>query len=255
MTPLMFRIINILFLISLLLFIFSCSRSGLHLPRTCEQLVIVTTQNAGDTRGLLHTYEKVRDRENWYLVSGPVPVVIGRNGLARGHGLIDIDIPDLPLKKEGDGRSPAGIFTFGHVFGYAPAEQFKELKMPYLQITDVIECIDDSQSGYYNQLIDTGELDEKDWGSSEKMIRYSGWYDQGIFINNNVDPIVAENGSCIFYHNWVSPDEVTAGCTAMDPAALLNLIKWIDFKRDPLCIQLPIEAYRAAFDEFTMPSL
>ena len=49
----------------------------------------------------------------------PVPVVIGKNGAAWGLGL-QAPRQDGPVKREGDNRSPAGVFRIGTAFGYAP---------------------------------------------------------------------------------------------------------------------------------------
>jgi L,D-peptidoglycan transpeptidase YkuD (ErfK/YbiS/YcfS/YnhG family) len=43
----------------------------------------------------------------WHQTSGPMDAVIGRNGLA-SEG----------MKREGDGRTPAGIFNLRRAFGY-----------------------------------------------------------------------------------------------------------------------------------------
>ena len=45
--------------------------------------------------------------------------MFGKNGLAWGKGIADnLDQRDGPVKHEGDGKAPAGIFKLGTAFGY-----------------------------------------------------------------------------------------------------------------------------------------
>jgi zinc D-Ala-D-Ala dipeptidase len=51
-------------------------------------------------------------------------MVVGRNGLAWGIGVVPTDDAQVrsesaPVKREGDGRAPAGIFALSTAFGYA----------------------------------------------------------------------------------------------------------------------------------------
>src|SRR5262249_32698068 len=50
-----------------------------------------------------------------------------------------------------DGRSPAGIFSLGSAFGYAPRGQAGEVKLPYVQAVATLECVDDPRSAHYNK--------------------------------------------------------------------------------------------------------
>ena len=54
------------------------------------------------------------------------------------------------MKKEGDLRSPAGIFELGGVYGTVPAPQ-KKRSMPYRRITPRDMWVDDPASPLYNQ--------------------------------------------------------------------------------------------------------
>lgn len=98
-------------------------------------------------------------------------------------------------KKEGDLRSPAGIFRFESAFGYAPAEEVN-FKLNYIPVTDANICVEDSHSKYYNQIVDINKV-EQDWADSESMLRKDEQYKWGIFVKQNV-PAEADCGSCIF---------------------------------------------------------
>ncbi|HEY7726610.1 MAG TPA: hypothetical protein VH880_14840, partial [Anaeromyxobacteraceae bacterium] len=49
----------------------------------------------------------------------------------------------------------------------------------------------------------------------------------GVMVGYNRPPR-AGRGSCIFLHVWDGPRSVTAGCTAMDEAALRSVAEWLD---------------------------
>jgi L,D-peptidoglycan transpeptidase YkuD (ErfK/YbiS/YcfS/YnhG family) len=82
-----------------------------------RQVVLVTTADWNADHGTLRSFSRADDGD-WHMVGAPFPVVIGRTGAAWGIGLHDVP-PDSdgPVKQEGDGRSPAGVFTIGEAFG------------------------------------------------------------------------------------------------------------------------------------------
>ena len=193
-----------------------------------RQMILVLTDSITSTKGNLFYFERESDKSTWNKISNSVSVVTGRSGLGWGRGLNSIDSSDLPLKIEGDGRSPAGIFNLISAFDYASLDEMKDLKINYIPISEMLECIDDIKSKYYNQIILRNEIENVDWQSSEKMFFANIWYEQGIIIEQNINPIRKGNGSCIFIHNWASADETTAGCTAMDPNNLKKIIHWLN---------------------------
>jgi D-alanyl-D-alanine dipeptidase len=107
----------------------------------------------------------------------------------------------------------------------------------------MLECIDDINSSYYNQVILRDEVEAVDWESSEKMYFADIWYEQGVIIDHNTNPIVKGAGSCIFLHNWSLPDETSAGCTEMEPANLTKIINWLDSSVNPVIVQLTLQLY------------
>ena len=219
------------------------SRYSSPLPEDSDQLILVLTDSASATTGNLYRYEKRNKSSNWQLIKEKIPIVLGRNGMAWGRGLNPIDTSKLDLKIEGDGKSPAGVFRLSAAFGYADPNEMKGLKLPYIHITEMLECIDDAQSDYYNQLVFRNEVDTVDWQSSEKMRFADIWYEQGIVVDQNIDPVVKQAGSCIFLHNWFVPDETSAGCTEMEPANLREIIYWLDSSANPVLVQLTHQLY------------
>lgn len=213
---------------------------------TSNQLIIVTTKNWTDIQGTAQRYE--RHGQTFEKYGEPFAVVVGKSGLAWGKGLTVVDQRDGPVKREGDGKAPAGIFKLGTAFGYANSA---DTKLPYLALTSTEECVDDSRSKRYNQLVD-GATVAKDWNSSEQMRRDDDMYRNGIFIEHNT-PASAGAGSCIFFHIWRGPTSPTLGCTAMDPANIAQLFSWLDPRQEPLLVQLPESEYAQLRDSWSLP--
>ena len=105
------------------------------------QMIVVTTSDWNAVEGRLQRYERTTPHETWWPVSEPISIVVGKNGLGPGIGIIATDDPKVrsasdPVKKEGDGKAPAGVFALGTAFGYA-SQPLRGLKMPYLNLTRV----------------------------------------------------------------------------------------------------------------------
>src|SRR5215210_2762161 len=104
-----------------------------------RQLIVVKTQGWNSTPALMQLFERSRVGEVWTPASPAYPAVVGGNGVAWGIGLHSNPADGHALKKEGDGRSPAGVFSLSRIYGYAPAEETRSLKFSYLQINDRFE--------------------------------------------------------------------------------------------------------------------
>lgn len=167
--------------------------------------------------GMLQRYERAFEDDRWREAGAAFPVVVGRNGVAG---------PDA--KVEGDGKAPSGTFPLGTVFGFA---ERADTRMPYRQLRETTECVDDPTSRFYNRIVERDAV-TVDWKSSEKM-RAIAEYRWGIVVDYNTPPVPGK-GSCIFLHLWSGPDSATAGCTAMAEENLLTLLRWLDPEAHPL---------------------
>jgi len=228
------------------------------------QMIVVTTSDWNAVEGRLRRYERANVREKWRPVGDPISIVVGRNGLGWGIGTIATDdaqvrAPSDPVKREGDGKSPAGVFALGTAFGYA-SEPLQGLKMPYLNLTPSIECVDDPGSKQYNRIVDRSVV-APDWNSSEHMRNASESYRWGVVIDHNGTVTGDTNqpqpggGSCVFLHIWHSHDQGTAGCTAMPQGELETLLTWLDPARKPLLVQLPEPTYERLINRWMLPEL
>jgi D-alanyl-D-alanine dipeptidase len=228
---------------------------------TSTQIIVVTTVDWNAAEGRLQRYERASSRKKWQAVGEPIPVVVGKSGLGWGQGVVATDDPDMrtasdPVKKEGDGRAPAGIFALGTAFGYA-AQPISGSKMPYLNLSPSVECVDDTSSKYYNRVVDRAST-TPDWNSSEHMLRSDELYRWGIVVGHNgivvggSDPAPG-SGSCIFLHIWRGPSQPTVGCTAMPQEQLQAVLAWLDPARHPLLVQLPAAQYERVEKRWKLP--
>ena len=229
------------------------------------QLIVVTTSNWGAVQGHLQRFERTTDHKRWRPVGQPIPIVVGRNGLGWGIGLAAANDPHLrlssdPVKKEGDGKSPAGIFDLGTAFGYS-AQPLPGLNFPYLALTESIECVDDVNSKYYNRIVDRSAV-TADWKTSEHMRDTGESYRWGIVVDlngtvarRNQNPPEPRGGSCVFLHIWHDQNQGTAGCTAMTQSNLEALLIWLDPRQRPLLLQLPVPAYKRLTHRWHLPKL
>ncbi len=199
----------------------------------------------------LRRYERASG--GWSAVGGAIPVVIGKSGLAWGIGIAPAPADGGPVKHEGDGCSPAGVFSVGSAFGYALPADAAWLKLPYEQATDDLECVDDPASSHYNTLVHRSAVASVDWNSSEQMKRPDALYRWGLFIDHNSDPPQPGAGSCIFLHLWSGPASSTVGCTAGDEVQIKSVLGWLDPARHPLIVQLPQSVYDAHRADWALP--
>ncbi len=225
-------------------------------------MVVVTTADWNAVGGTLYAFERGADGTwtpaRWRAggprseAAGSVSIVVGTNGSAWDPGLATPVTG--PIKAEGDGRSPAGVFALGTAFGFARPPEAKWLTLPYVEVTPTLECVDDPASGHYNTLLERASVDV-DWKSSEQMREESPWYHWGVVVEYNTRPVVPGRGSCIFLHVGGEGGRGTAGCTAMGEPALKSLMKWLDPAQAPVLVQLPLDAYLALRTAWSLPAL
>ncbi|OLN28124.1 hypothetical protein DVDV_1756 [Desulfovibrio sp. DV] len=205
-----------------------------------SQLVLVVAENWNANHAQLRRFERSRPNGTWHPVGDDVPVSLGRNGLAWGRGLHGERLSAAPVKAEGDGRAPAGVFGLPRAF-IGPSESFRSsAKFPAYQVTTQTVCVDTVASQYYNQMFEENTV-TKDWDSEERMLRPDGLYRFGLFVDHNAPTAQPGAGSCIFMHLWRGPGSPTAGCTAMAEPSLRVILGWLDATKRPVLVQLPRE--------------
>jgi D-alanyl-D-alanine dipeptidase len=245
--------------------IMGCSRAPVALPVPAQaaviaapatpldgstQMVLVVTPGWDSTSGTLRRFEREAPRGAWRQVGSVVPIVVGRSGVAWDDRL-ETPRAGEPVKREGDGRSPAGVFPLDTAFGFDIRQIVSWVRLPYVRLRTSTECVDDVRSVHYNTIVDRDSVARVDWTSSEKM-REIDQYVYGVHVAYNAPP-AASRGSCIFLHVWAGPRSTTAGCTAMELDALKTLMGWVDPRRRPMLVQLPQSALEQRRKEWTLP--
>ncbi len=221
--------------------------------RNATQLVLVVTPDWNANTGTLRRFERGSDGR-WQPTGDSAPITIGRNGAGWGIGLHRAQT-DGPIKREGDGRAPAGVFAIGEAFGYA--EQ-ADTALPYAQMQATNWCMDVVASPLYNRIVDARDVgDTAVRGSSEPMrldLAKAGdqRYRNGFVIQHNPDARKGA-GSCIFAHLWKAPGDATAGCTAMADATMQRLYGWLRPDAHPVFVLLPQAQYERLKTRWNLP--
>lgn len=225
---------------------------GEDLTRSARQLMLVVAEDWQYTMATLQRYERPSAEDEWRPVGQPVTVNLGRKGMAWGRGLHGLALGAGPVKREGDGRAPAGLFALGEAFAYEPGE-VAGLRLPLLRADKDLYCVDDSASPLYNSFVRLGPGEAKGWSSAEDMLRPDGQYRLGVFVKHNTEPMTPGGGSCIFMHIWLGRGVASSGCTNMDGADMLALLRWLDASKSPLLAQLPRQDYERLRTAWRLP--
>jgi len=222
---------------------------GEDLTSPARQMVLVVAEDWQYTEATLQRYERGSADADWRRVGAPVAVNIGRGGLGWGLGLHGAALSAGPMKREGDGRAPVGIFAIGAGFAQNPAE-VGPVRVPLLRNDADLVCVDDVKSRFYNELFKRSSVNGQDWDSFETMPRPDGMYRYGLFVHHNTDPVKPGAGSCIFLHVWLARGVASTGCTNMQPENMLELLRWVDADKKPVLVQMPrrdFERFRTAW--------
>jgi len=215
------------------------------------QLVVVTSDDFADWHARLQRYERSPGKP--FRRVGPAqPAVLGAAGYGWGDGLHGRGAPadrPGPTKREGDLRSPAGVFAVGTVHGYSA--RAGALRLPYRQASADQRCVDDPTSPYYNRILSIDETGEP-WHSAEHMLREDGLYELALDIEHNRSPITPGDGSCIFAHVWAGSDVPVSGCTALARSDLRRVLEWLR-PGAAAWVALPQAEYRALRSEWGLP--
>ncbi|MGN8856233.1 L,D-transpeptidase family protein [Catenibacterium mitsuokai] len=123
-------------------------------------------------------------------------------------------------KREGDGKTPRGIYSFGQAFGVAgnPGTARR-----WLQVNNNHYWVDDVHSAYYNKLVDASQTGIQ-WSSAEHLISYPTAYRYAIALNYNT-ACTPGAGSAVFLH--CSTGGATAGCISVSQSDMIRILKMI----------------------------
>ncbi len=214
---------------------------------TSQQLIVTVTDDWNSNAGTVYLFDKTS--KGWKKQRSEITVSIGRNGLGWGAGVHPSPAEGV-MKREGDNRSPAGMFELEPVLYGLDPNKPEGVRLPYQPLTKRSVCVDDSASVRYNQIFEADSL-VKDWKSAERMGRIDPDYKYVLVVRHN-SLREKGKGSCIFFHINRMP---TSGCTSMDEEDMLTLLKWLDPAKKTLIIQLPHSEYHRLRTEWSLPML
>jgi L,D-peptidoglycan transpeptidase YkuD (ErfK/YbiS/YcfS/YnhG family) len=180
------------------------------------QLIFVVNRDPRSYRARMYTLERIQGQ--WRRAFKTIDATIGSRGFA------------FPGKKrEGDRRTPTGIYSLGTAFGYRPTIS---TGLNYRMVTKSDFWVDDVNSDQYNTWV---RLKPRA-SSYERLRREDNQYKYGIVVEYNTDPIVRGKGSAIFVHVFRDPNSPTAGCIAIAERDIIEILRWLDKRRKPLII-------------------
>tara|TARA_S200000501_G_C20710396_1_gene693721 strand:- start:319 stop:810 length:492 start_codon:yes stop_codon:yes gene_type:complete len=154
---------------------------------------------------------KVKNKDTLIFDDFIFQCVVGRKGISN-------------KKKEGDLRTPRGIFTLKTVYYRSDRVRKIQTKLNLKKINQNMGWCNDPNSKKYNSLIKiNGKL------KYERLYRKDNKYDIFVVINYNFEKPIPFKGSAIFLH-ITNNFKTTAGCVALKKKDLLILLKLINKK-------------------------
>jgi|TARA_Y100000996_G_scaffold360352_1_gene302745 Uncharacterized protein conserved in bacteria len=133
-------------------------------------------------------------------------------------------------KREGDKKTPKGVFKFKKVLYRKDRISGLETKLKLIPIKQNMGWCDDINSKFYNKLI---RFPSKK--SAERLFRKDNIYNIIIVIDFNMSPIIKGKGSAIFIHLATKNYKPTQGCIALNIKGIRLLLKKIS-KKDKIKI-------------------
>ncbi|MBQ3240537.1 MAG: hypothetical protein IJB00_05055 [Akkermansia sp.] len=244
----------IFFIILLLIFpVTACSST---VPSNCTQAIIGITDSWNSSHVTLTLAEK-NESGQWQRVLGPIPGRLGRNGCAWGMGIHNS--PAGYRKKEGDGRSPAGIFAIGGLWVTNATPVQHDKAIPYVKVGPAdLWVTDPAFPKLHNRHVRLDHPARTAWEKKEQMRQTDYPHSIKMLIHHNTvesvgTPIVGA-GSSIFFHIWRREGAApTAGCTAMPEENLRAIISRLRARRNPVYILLPRAEYARYRSDWKLP--
>jgi len=228
----------------------TATKTSFTLPAISQQVIVGVSDDWNNSNVSLQMFELQNNQ--WTPISQSWKGRLGRNGSSWGIGLH----PPQPgtAKKEGDGRTPAGVFSLGGALGY-DANLEKHPSQPYRQITTRDLWVEDTKSPHYNKHLILDHEPKTQWEKDAQMRQGDHAHSLKLFIKHNTgNQTIAGKGSSIFFHIWRGGgSKPTAGCTTMSEDKLRSMISKIDPKKNPSYVLLTKAEYAKFKDAWKLP--
>ena len=167
----------------------------MHGPRKTSAIVRVRTRPGDRTRGILFAGRLA------------IPVALGRSGIRAN-------------KREGDGATPRGRFRLVRLWWRADRLPQPRTMLPARRIRPDLAWCEDAADRRYNRPFKRSASEPGD-----RLWRDDELYDLVIEIDHNTRPRVVGRGSAVFIHVAREGLRPTAGCVALDKAALRRVLQ------------------------------
>ena len=211
----------------------------------CRQLVVVTARDMGATQGLVRRFERDGDKAPWREAGTPMPCALGRKGLAVGRGL-EVGQPLAgPAKRQGDGRTPAGLFPLPVAFGSATPQSATAagVQLPYVAVTDRTVCITEPGSPLLGRVVGPQQRPTTG-GRQERMVRDDKANVWGVVIGHNQEPSDPDAGVCLFINVRAAGGAPTGGSIGLPEEMAGALVAWLHPAAMPLLAVLSEKDYQ-----------
>ncbi len=189
-------------------FVSAPSASSATLP---GQVVTVEAATSTSKVAVLRTWRLANDGR-YVLVSGPFIAFVGVHGVGP--------------TREGEQRTPSGVFTLTQAFGN---EANNDTKLPYFRAGPDDWWDENPRSAQYNRHVKSRY---SPGGNSENLLYSGAVYAHAVVINYNTNPVVKGAGSGFFLH--VSDGAPTQGCVAIAANELNVIMRWLDPSQHPV---------------------
>lgn len=218
-----------------------------------RQVIVAQASGWNSNTATLQAYQRASANSPWQpILAQPVPILLGRSGLAWGRGVFTPPNNGIPPKVEKDWRAPAGVFQLGSLFGYA-ARPPAGTRWPYIQVGPWDAYVDDPKNPYYNQHVRVDPRQVPPWFEKQRMRLGDAAYKWMLEIRHNQNPVAPGYGSAIFFHVRRGPTKPSAGCSTMAVENLEKIIRWLDPKASPHYVLLPKADYQALRGPWRLP--
>lgn len=225
---------------------------GSPIPDQSRALLLAIPESWNSRHAKLQLYHRDSSSAPWLAKNAPLPVHLGRRGLAWGRGLHPIQAG--PQKREGDGKSPAGIFLLGNIlYGYADRCPIPGWR--YRQVTDRDLWIEEPTSSLYNRHLILSAHEPFPPDQRYHLMRQADpAHALKLFIRHNAPPDAKPGaGSAIFFHLCRGEDSVTTGCTSMEESAFHTLLESFLPKDEPVYVLVPLTDYHRLQTSWKLP--
>ncbi|MDP1639738.1 MAG: hypothetical protein Q8L61_02330 [Hyphomicrobium sp.] len=183
------------------------------------RLIIITVPGMTSVKATLHTFERKTPADAAWQRSGPPETaVVGSSGIGWADNFSHLAKKDEPIKREGDKRTPAGIFRVAGPFGFEASSLSGYTRLSRGNSF----CVEDPTSRLYGKIVDkriAASVKQSEDMSADPSLK------SGMIVDYPARR-GAKAGSCIFLQVWSGDAAGTDARVGMPDDRLTVLQKW-----------------------------